>query len=105
MTPKPEQHPEQHNVEPDQDPVRPVEYNLGWRVVAASIILPLGLLVTESLPLTLVILGLSAMILARANPELNELFEHDPLFYWAERMTHIVVLGIFVASLVRNLMR
>jgi hypothetical protein len=91
--------------EPNQDPVRPVEYNLGWRIVAASFILPLGMLVTESLSLTLVIAVFAAMIIAKSNAMLSDVFEQDPVFRWFDRIFHVVVLLIFIAALLRNILR
>jgi hypothetical protein len=91
--------------EPDKDPVRPPEYNLGWRVVAAAIILPFGMLVTESLALTLVIAVFAATIIAKANDKLVALIEEDVFFRWFDRLFQCMILAIFVAALARNLLR
>jgi hypothetical protein len=94
-----------HVPEPDEDPRRPPEHNLGWRVVAAAILLPFGMLVTESLALTLIVAVFAATIIAKANDAIAAMIEQDPVFRWFDRLFQYVVLAIFVIALARNVLR
>jgi hypothetical protein len=52
-----------------------------------------------------VIAVFAAMIIAKSNAMLSDVFEQDPVFRWFDRIFHVVVLLIFIAALLRNILR
>lgn len=80
------------------------ENNIGWRVVVASVVLPLAWVVTGSMALTALVAGLGALILAQSNPRIAEMSESSVPLRMLNNLAPFIMLAIFVVFLVRNIL-
>ena len=98
--PEPEEFEEKHTPRPAAPQS---DWHIGWQIVIAAFLLPVGWLVTGSMFLTFVILGFGVLLMMRAHPAFAEHFEQDPLLRYVNIMAGSVVLLIFIVAIVRNL--
>lgn len=91
--------------EPESDKPRPLMAGIGWRVVAASLLMTLAYVVTESAALTLIVASFGTLLLVQTHPLIAEFVEHDPFSRILNIVAPLIVLLIFVGALVRNLLR
>ena len=100
---------ESNNPPPEEplapDPQRPVDYNTGWKVVTAAFLLPIGWIVTGSIYLTMIVGTFGIFTMMRDHPQYEPLFRDDPVFRAAYPTAGVAVLLIFLATIVRNLMK
>ncbi len=90
-------------MEPEQNPNS--NSQLGWRVVVASLLLPLAWVATNSVALTMMVGGFSALLLAQSHPEIAALTNESLPFRWINAVAPFVVLLIFIGALLRTVLR
>lgn len=74
-------------------------------IVGVSVLLCFAWLLTGSLVLTLVIIALGLLHLARHFPEAERLVSADPLLLWLRRMAPLIILSIATLVLVARSLR
>lgn len=70
-----------------------------WAIIGTSLLLCFAWLLTGSLMLTLVIIILGMLHLARYFPEAEAFVSADPLLVWLRRFSPLIVLAIFALVL------
>lgn len=86
----------------EEKPRRP-DTDLAWRVVVASLLLPIAWVVTGSVALTTLVGGFGALLLAQSHPSIAQISEEYPALRWMHLGAQGLVLLIFVAALLTHL--
>ncbi|MCU0494290.1 MAG: hypothetical protein MUD01_22105 [Chloroflexaceae bacterium] len=87
-------------MEPNEETPRPKE--IGWRIVVASLVLPLAWVVTGSVTLTVLVAGFSFLSVAQLHPEIAQITRESQPLYMLVRVAPLVVVAIFLAALVQS---
>ncbi|HEX5691101.1 MAG TPA: hypothetical protein VFX76_13900 [Roseiflexaceae bacterium] len=83
----------------------PDEMQIYYAIAGIAALLCFALLLTSSFWLTLAILALGGLHLARHFPEAEALIAADPLLIWLRRVSPLIILGIFGAVLAISWLR
>ena len=83
----------------------PDEMQIYYAIAGVAALLCFALLLTSSFWLTLAILALGGLHLARHFPEAEALIVADPLLVWLRRVSPLIILGIFGAVLAISWLR
>jgi hypothetical protein len=73
-----------------------------WAIIGVSALLMFSWMMTGNFFLTLAVLILGGLHLAREFPEAEAFIAADPLLLWLRRLSPLIVLGIFGIVLVSN---
>jgi hypothetical protein len=73
-----------------------------WVIIGLSALLMFSWMMTGNFFLTLAVLILGSLHLAREFPEAEALISADPLLLWTRRLSPLIVLGIFGIVFVGN---
>jgi hypothetical protein len=70
-------------------------YAVYWTIVGVSILLPFAFLLTGSFWLTLVVMILGCLHIARHFPAAEQIIQNDIALRWLRRMSPLIIIGIF----------
>lgn len=76
-----------------------------WAIIGTSALLCFAWLLTGSLMLTLTIIALGLLHLARHFPEAEQFVQSDPVLIWLRRMSPLIVIGIATLVLATRYLR
>jgi len=76
-----------------------------WAIIGTTMLLCFAWLLTGSLMLTLAIIGLGLLHLARHFPEAEQFVQADPVLVWLRRMSPLIIIGIATLVLATRYLR
>jgi uncharacterized membrane protein len=78
-----------HDVPPEEN------HDVYWTIVGAAVLLCFAFLLTGSFWLTLIVLILGCLHIARHFPAAEEIVQNDIALRWLRRYSALIVIGIF----------
>jgi hypothetical protein len=76
-----------------------------WAIIGTTVLLCFAWLLTSSLMLTLIIIALGMLHLARHFPEAEAFVAADPILLWLRRYSMLIILVIFAFVLAASYLR